>query len=95
LSDILTIPDAMGLGLSFEQGEGPRFANPLRPEGSSVKNLQLADMSQLRYVFDAVSQIRKDLMQDGKQRVPLVGAFGKSSDIGMLDRIHGSAIEDI
>ena len=74
-SDILTIPDAMGLGLSFEQGEGPRFEHPLRSE-KSVKDLRVADMNQLRYVFDAVSQIKKDLMQDGKQRVPLIGFSG-------------------
>lgn len=74
-SDILTIPDAMGLGLSFEQGEGPRFENPLRSE-KSIKELRPADMDQLKYVFDAVSQIKKDLMQDGKQRVPLIGFSG-------------------
>lgn len=74
-SDILTIPDAMGLGLSFEQGEGPRFSNPLQSE-KSILDLQEADMDQLKYVFDAVSLIRKDLMQDGKQRVPLIGFSG-------------------
>lgn len=74
-SDILTIPDAMGLGLSFEQGEGPRFERPLRSE-KSIKELRPADMDQLKYVFDAVSQIKKDLMQDGKQRVPLIGFSG-------------------
>jgi len=74
-SDILTIPDAMGLGLSFEQGEGPKFEHPLRSE-KSIQDLRVADMEQLSYVFDAVSQIRKDLMQDGKQRVPLIGFSG-------------------
>jgi len=74
-SDILTIPDAMGLGLSFEQGEGPKFEHPLRSE-KSIKELRPADMDQLKYVFDAVSQIKKDLMQDGKQRVPLIGFSG-------------------
>lgn len=74
-SDILTIPDAMGLGLSFEQGEGPRFANPLQSE-KSVMDLRAADMNQLQYVFDAVSLIRKDLIQNGKQRVPLIGFSG-------------------
>ncbi len=74
-SDILTIPDAMGLGLSFEQGEGPRFSNPLQSE-KSILDLQEADMDQLKYVFDAVSLIRKDLMQNGKQRVPLIGFSG-------------------
>ena len=74
-SDILTIPEAMGLGLSFEQGEGPRFERPLRSE-QSILDLHEADMDQLKYVFDAVSQIRKDLMQNGKQRVPLIGFSG-------------------
>ena len=74
-SDILTIPDAMGVGLSFEQGEGPRFERPLRSE-QSILDLHEADMDQLKYVFDAVSQIRKDLMQNGKQRVPLIGFSG-------------------
>lgn len=74
-SDILTIPDAMGLGLSFEQGEGPRFERPLRSE-QSILDLHEADMDQLKYVFDAVSQTRKDLMQNGKQRVPLIGFSG-------------------
>jgi uroporphyrinogen decarboxylase len=74
-SDILTIPDAMGLGLSFEQGEGPRFSNPLQTE-KSILDLQEADMDQLKYVFDAVSLIKKDLTQEGKQRVPLIGFSG-------------------
>src|SRR5512144_1911708 len=67
-SDILTIPDAMGLGLSFAEGEGPRFANPLRDE-AAVARLQVPDMARLRYVFDAVASIRRALA--GK--VPLIG----------------------
>jgi len=74
-SDILTIPDAMGLGLSFEQGEGPRFEFPLQTE-KRIQDLRVADMDQLRYVFDAVAQIRKDLVQNSKQRVPLIGFSG-------------------
>lgn len=70
-SDILTVPDAMGLGLSFVAGEGPRFAHPLRNE-DDVKRLQVPDMHRLQYVFDAVSLIRKEL--DGK--VPLIGFAG-------------------
>lgn len=70
-SDILTIPDAMGLGLSFEAGEGPRFAHPLRDE-DAVKRLAVPDMAELQYVFSAVSQIRREL--DG--RVPLIGFSG-------------------
>src|SRR6201991_471996 len=54
-SDILTVPDAMGLGLSFAEGEGPRFANPLRDE-ADVARLAVPDMERLRYVFDAVRE---------------------------------------
>ncbi len=74
-SDILTVPDAMGLGLSFAQGEGPRFAHPVRDE-AAVKALQVPDMHNLQYVFDAVSSIRKALTQDGKSTVPLIGFSG-------------------
>jgi uroporphyrinogen decarboxylase len=70
-SDILTVPDAMGLGLSFAQGEGPRFARPLRDE-AAVAALEVPDMDKLRYVFDAVSSIRHAL----KGRVPLIGFSG-------------------
>ena len=79
-SDILTVPDAMGLGLSFEQGEGPRFAHPLRDE-ADVARLAVPDMDRLRYVFDAVSAIRKALETTDAQgrrggRVPLIGFSG-------------------
>ena len=70
-SDILTVPDAMGLGLSFAVGEGPRFANPVRDE-AAVNALAVPDMDRLRYVFDAVSTIRKAL----NGRVPLIGFSG-------------------
>jgi uroporphyrinogen decarboxylase len=70
-SDILTVPDAMGLGLSFALGEGPRFAHPVRDE-AAVKALAVPDMNKLRYVFDAVTSIRRAL--DG--RVPLIGFSG-------------------
>src|SRR4249919_1220008 len=49
-SDILTVPDAMGLGLSFEAGEGPRFASAVRDE-AAVAALAVPDMDKLRYVF--------------------------------------------
>jgi uroporphyrinogen decarboxylase len=74
-SDILTVPDAMGLGLSFAQGEGPRFAHPLRDE-AAVRALHVPDMHKLQYVFDAVSSIRTALTVDGKSRVPLIGFSG-------------------
>lgn len=70
-SDILTVPDAMGLGLSFEQGEGPRFAKNVRNE-AAVAELAVPDMNKLRYVFDAVTSIRKAL----NGRVPLIGFSG-------------------
>jgi uroporphyrinogen decarboxylase len=74
-SDILTVPDAMGLGLSFAQGEGPRFASPIKTE-ADVAKLAVPDMAKLQYVFDAVSSIRKALTVDGKGRVPLIGFSG-------------------
>ncbi|QHI97877.1 uroporphyrinogen decarboxylase [Xylophilus rhododendri] len=70
-SDILTVPDAMGLGLSFAEGEGPRFAHPVRDE-AAVAGLQVPDMDRLRYVFDAVGSIRRAL----SGRVPLIGFSG-------------------
>ncbi len=70
-SDILTVPDAMGLGLSFGAGEGPKFARPVRDE-AAVAALDCFDLDKLRYVFDAVTSIRKAL----KGRVPLIGFSG-------------------
>lgn len=71
-SDILTIPDAMGLGLSFVAGEGPKFARPVRSE-EDVKVLHVPDIDQsLRYVIDAVRTIRKAL----HNRIPLIGFSG-------------------
>ncbi|PKO27528.1 MAG: uroporphyrinogen decarboxylase [Betaproteobacteria bacterium HGW-Betaproteobacteria-9] len=70
-SDILTVPDAMGLGLSFAQGEGPKFAKTVRTE-ADVATLAVPDMDKLRYVFDAVTSIRKAL----NGRVPLIGFSG-------------------
>lgn len=75
-SDILTVPDAMGLGLSFAHGEGPRFAHRMDSE-AAVDGLEVPDMERLRYVFDAVSSIRAALKQpDGRARVPLIGFSG-------------------
>ena len=70
-SDILTVPDAMGLGLSFAEGEGPRFAQVVRDE-AAVDKLAVPDMDKLRYVFDAVTSIRRAL----HGRVPLIGFSG-------------------
>jgi len=70
-SDILTVPDAMGLGLSFQQGEGPKFERVIRDE-AAVAQLAVPDMDRLRYVFDAVANIRQALAG----RVPLIGFSG-------------------
>jgi len=71
-SDILTVPDAMGLGLSFAEGEGPRFERPVRSE-DDVARLAVPDMADaLGYVMDAVREIRRALAN----RVPLIGFSG-------------------
>jgi uroporphyrinogen decarboxylase len=71
-SDILTIPDAMGLGLSFAQGEGPQFARPVRT-AADIAKLAVPDMDgELRYVMDALRLIRREL----HGRVPLIGFSG-------------------
>jgi len=71
-SDILTIPDAMGLGLYFVEGEGPKFERPVR-DMAAIAQLAVPDMeSELRYVMDAVRLIRREL--DGS--VPLIGFSG-------------------
>jgi uroporphyrinogen decarboxylase len=71
-SDILTVPDAMGLELYFVEGEGPKFRHPVRDE-AAVAALRAPDPAQgLRYVTDAVSEIRRAL----HDRVPLIGFSG-------------------
>lgn len=71
-SDILTIPDAMGLGLYFEEGEGPKFKSPVQ-NAAEIAKLGVPDPHQdLGYVMDAVSLIRREL--DGA--VPLIGFSG-------------------
>jgi uroporphyrinogen decarboxylase len=70
-SDILTIPDAMGLGLRFAEGEGPRFERPLRDE-QAIRRLTVPDPARLDYVLDAVRQVRGALAG----RVPLIGFSG-------------------
>ena len=87
-SDILTIPDAMGLGLYFADGEGPKFERPLRTE-EDVRRLPLADMDSLKYVTDAVSQIRGAL--DG--RVPLIGFSGSPFTLACY-MIEGGGSDD-
>lgn len=71
-SDILTIPDAMGLGLYFSEGEGPRFKNPVR-NAADIEKLPIPDPEmELTYVIDAVRLIRKNLQGS----VPLIGFSG-------------------
>ncbi|HXZ49628.1 MAG TPA: uroporphyrinogen decarboxylase [Usitatibacter sp.] len=70
-SDILTVPDAMGLGLYFADGEGPKFERPVRDE-RDVARLAPPDLGSLRYVFDAIALARKALAG----RVPLIGFSG-------------------
>jgi uroporphyrinogen decarboxylase len=70
-SDILTIPDAMGLGLNFIEGEGPRFARPLQRE-SDIQHLAVPDLEKLRYVYEAIRLVQHEL--DG--RLPLIGFCG-------------------
>src|ERR687896_600217 len=68
-SDILTIPDAMGLGLGFTEGEGPRFERPLRDE-KVISKLGAPDpATELKYVMDAIRESKKAIAG----RVPLIG----------------------
>ena len=71
-SDILTIPDAMGLGLYFEQGEGPKFRKTVRSEADVAALPELDVTSDLAYVMNAVSLIRREL----NGSVPLIGFTG-------------------
>lgn len=87
-SDILTVPDAMGLGLSFAQGEGPRFATPIRDE-QAVSKLYVPEMDKLQYVFDAVKVIRREL----NGRVPLIGFAGSPFTIACY-MVEGKGSDD-
>lgn len=88
-SDILTIPDAMGLGLQFAQGEGPKIERPLRDE-RSVMALRAPDPTvSLRYVTDAVRQIRAGL----QGRVPLIGFAGSPYTLACY-MIEGGGSDD-
>ena len=88
-SDILTIPDAMGLGLYFAEGEGPRFERPLRDEASIAK-LSVPDPSEsLRYVIDAIGEVRRALA--GK--VPLIGFSGSPYTLACYI-VEGQASDD-
>ncbi len=88
-SDILTVPDAMGLGLAFAEGEGPRFARPLRDEGA-IRALRAPDPAvELRYVLDAVREARSAL----GGRVPLIGFSGSPFTLACY-MVEGSGSAD-
>jgi len=88
-SDILTIPDAMGLGLYFAEGEGPRFERPLRDE-TSIARLSVPDPGEtLRYVTDAIVEVRRGLA--GK--VPLIGFSGSPYTLACY-MVEGQASDD-
>jgi uroporphyrinogen decarboxylase len=88
-SDILTVPDAMGLGLGFVEGEGPRFERPLRDE-AAVAKLRAPDPGvELRYVTDAVREIRRALAG----RVPLIGFSGSPFTLACY-MVEGSGSSD-
>jgi uroporphyrinogen decarboxylase len=87
-SDILTIPDAMGLELFFVDGEGPKFRHPVRTE-ADVARLVVPDDEKLRYVFDAIALTRRAL--DG--RVPLIGFSGSPFTLACY-MIEGGGSDD-
>ena len=88
-SDILTIPDAMGLGLYFVEGEGPKFKHPVRSQ-ADIERLFVPDPDdKLRYVTDAVSLVRSEL--DGE--VPLIGFSGSPWTLSTY-MVEGSSSKD-
>lgn len=88
-SDILTVPDAMGLGLYFEAGEGPKFKNPVQ-SSDAIRALRVPDVEgKLDYVFHAVKTIRRELNGD----VPLIGFAGSPFTVGTYMVEGGSSRE--
>jgi uroporphyrinogen decarboxylase len=88
-SDILTVPDAMGLGLYFAEGEGPKFERPLRDE-TAIRRLAVPDPgANLGYVLDAVKQIRREL----DNTVPLIGFSGSPYTLACY-MIEGGGSDD-
>jgi len=88
-SDILTVPDAMGLGLYFAEGEGPRFERPLRDEAAIMRLAAPDPTTELRYVLDAVRETRSAL----GNRVPLIGFSGSPYTLACY-MIEGSGSDD-
>jgi uroporphyrinogen decarboxylase len=88
-SDILTIPDAMGLGLAFAEGEGPRFERPLRDE-ADIRRIAAPDpTTELRYVLDAVRESRAAIAG----RVPLIGFSGSPFTLACY-MVEGAGSDD-
>ncbi|MGB3918555.1 uroporphyrinogen decarboxylase [Thiothrix litoralis] len=88
-SDILTVPDAMGLGLYFSEGEGPRFTNPVQSM-ADIEKIGIPDPEgELQYVMNAVRTIRREL--DG--RVPLIGFTGSPWTLATY-MVEGSSSKD-
>ena len=88
-SDILTVPDAMGLGLHFIAGEGPKFKEPVQT-ADAIRNLRVPNVEQkLGYVFEAVRTIRRELNGD----VPLIGFAGSPFTVGTYMVEGGSSRE--
>lgn len=88
-SDILTVPDAMGLGLYFADGEGPKFHHPIRDE-AAVRRLAVPDVNtELRYVMDAVRTIRSAL----GNKVPLIGFSGSPWTLAVY-MVEGGGSDD-
>tara|TARA_B100001765_G_C19494170_1_gene335567 strand:+ start:419 stop:1450 length:1032 start_codon:yes stop_codon:yes gene_type:complete len=87
-SDILTVPDAFGLGLAFYEGEGPKFSNPIS-EPENITNLKSFDLNTLDYVFRAVEETKKILPVD----LPLIGFCGSPWTLAAYS-IEGSGSKD-
>jgi uroporphyrinogen decarboxylase len=88
-SDILTVPDAMGLGLYFAEGEGPRFERPLRDEAAILRLAAPDPAAELGYVLAAVAETRRALAG----RVPLIGFSGSPYTLACY-MIQGSGSND-
>src|SRR5688572_27269740 len=88
-SDILTVPDAMGLGLYFAEGEGPRFERPLRDERDIAKLAPPDPGESLAYVLDAIREVRRALAG----RVPLIGFSGSPYTLACY-MIEGGGSDD-
>lgn len=88
-SDILTVPDAMGLGLYFADGEGPRFERPVRTEADVSRLASPDPQLSLGYVLDAVREIRRALAG----RIPLIGFSGSPFTLACY-MVEGGATDD-